>query len=56
MNITVNGINIFYIVLIAFVSSLILVPFVKDIAIHINAIDIPDKRKYICGNFTENIQ
>ena len=45
MNLTFNGINIFYIILITFVSSLILVPFVRDIASHINAIDIPDKRK-----------
>lgn len=45
MNITVNNINIFYIILITFVSSLILVPFIKNIAIHINAMDIPDKRK-----------
>ncbi len=45
MNITFNGINIFYIILITFVASLILVPFVRDIASHINAMDIPDKRK-----------
>ncbi len=45
MNITVNGVNIFYIILITFVSSLILVPLIRDIAIHINAIDIPNKRK-----------
>lgn len=45
MNIEVNNVNIFYIILITFVSSLILVPLIKDIAIHINAMDIPDKRK-----------
>lgn len=45
MNITVNNVNILYIILITFISSLILVPFIRDIAIHINAIDIPDKRK-----------
>ena len=45
MNIEVNNINMFYIILITFVSSLILVPLIKDIAIHINAMDIPDKRK-----------
>ena len=45
MNISVNNVNIFYIILITFISSLILVPFVRDIALHINAIDIPDKRK-----------
>ena len=45
MNIEVNNVNIFYIILITFVSSLILVPLIKDIAIHINAMDIPNKRK-----------
>ena len=45
MNIYVNGVNILYIVLITFISSLVLVPLVRDIAKHINAIDIPDKRK-----------
>ena len=45
MNIEVNNVNIFYIILITFVSSLILVPLIKDIAIHINAVDIPNKRK-----------
>ena len=45
MNITVNNVNIFYIILITFVSSLILVPLVRKIAIHINAMDIPNERK-----------
>lgn len=45
MNILVNDVNIFYIILITFVSSLILVPLIRDIAKHINAMDIPDKRK-----------
>lgn len=45
MNIEVNNVNIFYIILITFISSLILVPLIRDIAIHINAMDIPDKRK-----------
>ena len=45
MNLSVNNVNIFYIILITFVSSLILVPLVRDIAKHINAMDIPDKRK-----------
>ena len=45
MNILVNNVNIYYIVLITFVCSLILVPIVRDIAKHINAIDVPDKRK-----------
>ncbi len=45
MNIEVNNVNIFYIILITFISSLVLVPLIRDIAIHINAMDIPDKRK-----------
>lgn len=45
MDFTVNGYNIFLIVLICFLSSLILVPIVKKIAVHINAIDIPNERK-----------
>ena len=45
MNIFVNNVNILYIVLITFISSLILVPLIRDIAKHINAIDMPDERK-----------
>lgn len=45
MNISVNGVNIYFIVLITFVSSIILVPLIRDIAIHINAMDIPNNRK-----------
>ena len=40
----VNGHNIFFIVLITFLTSAILVPFVKKAAIHANAIDIPNER------------
>lgn len=42
---SINNVSIYYIILITFVSTLILVPFVRNIAIHINAIDIPNKRK-----------
>ena len=45
MNILINGVNMYYIILITFVSSLLLVPIVKKVAIHINALDIPNKRK-----------
>ncbi len=45
MDITVNGINVFVIILITFLTSAILIPFIKDIAIHINALDVPNKRK-----------
>ncbi len=40
----VNGHNIFLIVLVTFITSAILVPFVKKAAIHANAMDIPNER------------
>ena len=44
MDFEVNGHNIFFIVLITFLTSAILVPFVKKAAIHANAIDVPNER------------
>lgn len=45
MNLVVNNHNIFIIVLITFLTSLLLVPIVKRIAIHVNAMDEPNERK-----------
>ena len=45
MKYVVNGNNIFLIIITTFVTSLILVPIVKKIAFHINAIDMPNERK-----------
>jgi len=45
MNLYINGYNILLIVLISFLASLGLVPLVRKIAFHVNALDIPDKRK-----------
>ena len=45
MDLLVNGHNIFVILLVTFLASFILTPIVKKIAIHINAIDMPGKRK-----------
>lgn len=45
MDYTINGHNIFFIVFITFICSLILVPIVKKIANHIGAIDYPNERK-----------
>lgn len=45
MNLEVNGFNAINIVLVTFVTSLLLVPIIKKIAIHINALDIPNERK-----------
>lgn len=43
MNLGVNGANIIYILLTTFISSVILVPIFKKIALHIGAIDYPEK-------------
>ena len=45
MNLEVNGFNIFLIIGITFLISLLLTPIVKKIAIHINALDYPNERK-----------
>lgn len=45
MNYTVNGNNVFLIIIITFISSLILVPIIKKVANHVNALDIPNERK-----------
>ena len=45
MSFEVNGNNIFLIVLITFISSMILVPIAKKMAIHIGAMDMPNERK-----------
>ena len=41
----VNGFNIFYILIVTFLSSVVLVPIAKKIAIHIKALDFPNERK-----------
>ena len=45
MDLVVNGHNVFIIVIVTFLASLILVPIVKKIALHINAMDEPNARK-----------
>lgn len=45
MDLVVNGHNVFVIVIVTFLTSLILVPIIKKIAIHINAMDVPNERK-----------
>lgn len=45
MNLEVNGFNVWNIVLVTFVASLLLVYIIKKVAIHINAMDIPNERK-----------
>ena len=45
MNLEVNGFNALNIVLVTFVTSLLLVPIIKKVANHVNALDIPNERK-----------
>jgi len=45
MKILVNGHNVYTIVIVTFFASFFLTPIVKKIAIHINAMDIPNERK-----------
>lgn len=45
MKLEVNGFNVWNIVLVTFVTSMILVFIIKKVAIHINALDIPNARK-----------
>ena len=45
MNLIVNGHNVFLIVIVTFLASVILVPLAKKCAIHTGALDIPNKRK-----------
>lgn len=49
MNLYVNSHNIFLIILITFLTSAVLVPIVKKIAIHIGAVDKPDSKRKIHG-------
>ena len=45
MNIIVNGYGMYFIILICFISSLILVPIVRQVALYVGAVDKPDARK-----------
>lgn len=45
MNYYINGYNIFFIVLICFISSLILVYLMRKVAIFLNIVDMPNNRK-----------
>ena len=43
----VNNYNVFFIMLICFISAIILTPIVKKIASHINAVDKPDNKRKV---------
>ncbi len=45
MNLKINGFSVYSIVLVTFITSLLLVFLIKKIAVHINAMDIPNERK-----------
>ena len=45
MNFEINGNNVFIIIMITFVVSAILVPIMKKVSIHVNALDYPNERK-----------
>ena len=45
MNLVVNNHNIFLIVLVTFLSSLLLVPIFNKVARHVNALDYPDNKR-----------
>ena len=45
MKLIVNGHNVYIILLVTFLTSLVLVPIVKKIALHVGAMDMPNKRK-----------
>ena len=45
MNLIVNGHNVWVILLVTFITSFVLTPIIRLIAIHVNAIDMPSKRK-----------
>ena len=45
MGYTVNGHSVWFILLITFLTSFLLVPFVKKLAFHIDAVDYPNQRR-----------
>ena len=45
MNLDIHGNNVFAIVIITFLTSVILVPVIKKLAMHVGAMDSPNKRK-----------
>ena len=47
MNLFINGYNIFLIILVSFVITVILVPVVRWIAFKINAVDKPDNKRKV---------
>lgn len=47
MNFIINGHNVFIIVLVTFLTSLILIPVLKKVSIHINALDYPNSPRKI---------
>ena len=47
MNLFINGYNVFLIVLITFITSIVLTPIVRQVAFHVNAVDNPDNKRKV---------
>lgn len=45
MNLKVNDFNIYIIIFVTFITCVLLIPIIKKLCVHINAMDIPDTRK-----------
>ncbi len=45
MNLVINGFRVYEIILVTFLTSLLAVPIIKKVAIHVNAMDYPSERK-----------
>ena len=46
-NLRVNNYNVFFIILVCFISAVLITPIVKKIAFHINAVDKPDNKRKV---------
>ena len=47
MSFMINGHNVFVIVLVTFLTSLLLIPIIKKVSIHVNAMDYPNSPRKI---------
>ena len=45
MDLTVNGHNVYIILLVTFLASVLITPIIRKVAVHINALDVPNERK-----------
>ena len=45
MSLDINGHNLFLIIIVTFITAVILMPIIKKVALHVNAMDYPNERK-----------